>query len=150
MSSTWASVVPDGTVPKDYPRHFDGLSARPVASVSRRSPRSRANRGPPSGFLGVGRASWSGQGPARELVDKGQHIEVSAEHVAQGQRPRAGHCRRLWERLWERRIELGTNTYEVLVPRAPPEGGTAVPGASTARVFSPTGGTSTHRTPRTA
>ena len=125
MSSTWASVVPDGTVPKDYPRHFDGLSARPVASVSRRSPRSRANRGPPSGFLGVG--SWSGQGPARELVDKGQHIEVSAghvaqgqrqsrarsspsrelvqgqhievsaEHVAQGQRPRAGHCRRLWE-----------------------------------------------------
>ena len=25
MSSTWASVVPDGRVPKDYPRHFDGL-----------------------------------------------------------------------------------------------------------------------------
>ena len=46
MSSTWASVVPAGTVPKDYPRHLDGLSARPVASVSRRSPRSRANRGP--------------------------------------------------------------------------------------------------------
>ena len=45
MSSTWASVVPDGTVPKDYPRHFDGLSARPVAPVSRRSPRSRAHRG---------------------------------------------------------------------------------------------------------
>ena len=60
MSSTWASVVPDGTVPKDYPRHFDGLSARPRASVSRRSPRSRANRGP------------------SELVDQGQHIEVSA------------------------------------------------------------------------
>ena len=45
MSSTWASVVPAGTVPKDYPRHFDGLSARPGASVSRRSPRSRAHRG---------------------------------------------------------------------------------------------------------
>ena len=30
MSSTWASVVPAGTVPKDYPRHFDGLSARPA------------------------------------------------------------------------------------------------------------------------
>ena len=59
MSSTWASVVPAGTVPKDYPRHFDGLSARPRASVSRRSPRSRANRGPRAGFLGVGRASWS-------------------------------------------------------------------------------------------
>ena len=43
---------------------------------------------------------------AGELVDQGQR------------RPRAGHCRRLWERLWERRIELGTNTYEVRVPRA--------------------------------
>ena len=36
--------------------------------------------------------------------------------VDQGQRrPRAGHCRRLWERLWERRLELGANTYRVLV-----------------------------------
>ena len=35
--------------------------------------------------------------------------------VDQGQRrPRAGHCRRLWERLWERRLELGANTYRVL------------------------------------
>ena len=60
-------------------------------------------------------------------LTRAQHIEVSAGHVDQGQRrPRAGHCRRLWERLWERRIELGTNTYGVLVPRAPPEGGTAV------------------------
>ena len=46
MSSTWASVVPDGRVPKDYPRHFDGLSARPGAPVSRRPPRNRAHRGP--------------------------------------------------------------------------------------------------------
>ena len=39
--------------------------------------------------------------------------------VDQGQRrPRAGHSRRLWERLWERRPELGANTYRVLVPRA--------------------------------
>ena len=45
MSSTWASVVPAGTVPKDHPDHFDGLSARPGAPVSRRSPRSRAHRG---------------------------------------------------------------------------------------------------------
>ena len=51
MSSPWASVVPDGTVPKDYPRHFDGLSARPRASVSRRSPRSRAHRGHRAGFF---------------------------------------------------------------------------------------------------
>ena len=37
--------------------------------------------------------------------------------VDQGQRrPRAGHYRRLWERLWERRLELGANTYRVLVP----------------------------------
>ena len=92
MSSTWASVVPAGTVPKDYPRHFDGLSGRPRASVSRRSPRSRAHRGHRAGFVGVG----SG-------VDQGQR------------RPRAGHCRRLWERLWGRRLELGANTYRVLV-----------------------------------
>ena len=46
-------------------------------------------------------------------LTRAQHSEVSAGHVDQGQRrPRAGHCRRLWERLWERRIELGTNTYE--------------------------------------
>ena len=36
---------------------------------------------------------------AGELVDQGQR------------RPRAGHCRR----LWERRRELGANTYRVLV-----------------------------------
>ena len=80
MSSTWASVVPAGTVPKDYPRHFDGLSGRPGASVSRRSPRSRAHRGPLA-FLGAGRP-----GPAH----RGQ-----------------------------RRLELGANSYEVLVPRSP-------------------------------
>ena len=64
MSSTWASVVPAGTVPKDYPRHLDGLSARPVASVSRRSPRSRAHRGHRAGFLGVGRACRPGPAAA--------------------------------------------------------------------------------------
>ena len=36
------------------PHHFDGLSARPGAPVSRRSPRSRAVRGPRAGFLEVG------------------------------------------------------------------------------------------------
>ena len=41
---------------------------------------------------------------------------AAGEIVDQGQRrPRAGHCRRLWERLWERRRELGANTYRVLV-----------------------------------
>ena len=40
---------------------------------------------------------------AGELVDQGQR------------RQRAGHSRRLWERLWERRRELGANTYRVLV-----------------------------------
>ena len=45
-----------------------------------------------------------------------------AEHVDQGQRrPRAGHCRRLWERLWGRRLELGANTYRVLVHPTSPE-----------------------------
>ena len=46
---------------------------------------------------------------------------AAGEIVDQGQRrPRAGHCRRLWERLWERRRELGANTYRVLVPPNPP------------------------------
>ena len=45
----------------------------------------------------------------------------AGELVAQGQRrPRAGHYRRLWERLWERRRELGANTYRVLVHPTPP------------------------------
>ena len=64
MSSTWASVVPAGKVPKDYPHHFDGLSARPVASVSRRSPRNRAHRGHRAGFFGVGRACRPGPASA--------------------------------------------------------------------------------------
>ena len=72
MSSTWASVVPAGTVPQDYPRHFDGLSGRPRASVSRRSPRSRAHRGHRAGFVEVGSGG-----------DQGQHIEVSAGHAHQ-------------------------------------------------------------------
>ena len=83
MSSTWASVVPAGTVPKDYPRHFDGLSGRPRASVSRRSPRSRAHRGHRAGFVEVGSGG-----------DQGQHIEVSAGVVAiVGAASRAGRER---------------------------------------------------------
>ena len=72
MSSTWASVVPAGKVPKDYPHHFDGLYDRPRASVSRRSPRSRAHRGHRAGFVEVGSGG-----------DQGQHIEVSAGHAHQ-------------------------------------------------------------------
>ena len=29
----------------------------------------------------------------------------------------------MWERLWERRRELGANTYRVLVPPTPPRAG---------------------------
>ena len=83
MSSTWASVVPAGTVPKDYPRHFDGLSGRPRASVSRRSPRSRAHRGHRAGFVEVGSGG-----------DQGQHIEVSAGHAHQLQGLGLGRTRR--------------------------------------------------------
>ena len=44
MSSTWASVVPAGKVPKDYPHHFDGLSARPGAPpIPTKSGASRAS-----------------------------------------------------------------------------------------------------------
>ena len=68
-STSSLGTLPAGTVPKDYPRHFDGLSGRPRASVSRRSPRSRAHRGHRAGFVEVGSGG-----------DQGQHIEVSAGH----------------------------------------------------------------------
>ena len=58
--------------PRTTPRHFDGLSGRPRASVSRRSPRSRAHRGHRAGFVEVGSGG-----------DQGQHIEVSAGHAHQ-------------------------------------------------------------------
>ena len=54
---------------------IEGLYDRPGAPVSRRSPRSRAHRGPRAGFFGVGRAC--SPGPA----DRGQR------------RTRAGGCR---------------------------------------------------------
>ena len=41
----------------------------------------------------------------------------------------------MWERLWERRLELGGNGYKVLVPRAPPEGGAAVAARPCAVVY---------------
>ena len=93
MPFTWASVVPAGTVPKDYPRHLDGLSARPVASVSRRSPRSRAHRGHRAGFFGVGRACRPGPASAASR---------SLQKIVGG--------------IVGRRLELGANTYRVLVP----------------------------------
>ena len=99
MPFTWASVVPAGTVPKDYPRHFDGLSARPVAPVSRRSPRNRAHRGPRAGFFGVGRACRPG--PASAASRSLQKI-VGA--------------------IVGRRLELGANTYRVLVHPTSTEG----------------------------
>ena len=89
--------------------------------------------------MGLGRASWQGtQGHCpttstaslpvlarRFLADPheigrfegiGPDLCEVGSGVDQGQRrPRAGHSRRLWERLWERRLELGANTYRVLV-----------------------------------
>ena len=60
--------------------------------------------------------STSRAAPVRSLT-RASTSRAAGEIVDQGQRrPRAGHCRRLWERLWERRRELGANTYRVLVP----------------------------------
>ena len=76
----------------DQSGSFEGLYDRPGAPVSRRSPRSRAHRGPRAGFFGVGRACRPGPADrgqrrtraggcrAGELVDQGQQIEVSAGH----------------------------------------------------------------------
>ena len=77
----------------DQSGSFEGLYDRPGAPVSRRSPRSRAHRGPRAGFFGVGRACRPG--PA----DRGQRRTRAGgcragELVAQGQRPTAGHSRR--------------------------------------------------------
>ena len=73
---------------------------------------SRERRRPGPAHRGPGRTR-AGGGRAGELVDQGQR------------RPRAGHCRRLWERLWGRRLELGANTYRVLVhpTEFPPQAG---------------------------
>ena len=53
---------------------------------------------------------------------------VEAGHVHQGDddipawvQVASGHVAPVWERLWERRLELGANTYRVLVPRASTE-----------------------------
>ena len=71
---------------------------------------SRERRRPGPAHRGPGRTR-AGGGRAGELVDQGQR------------RPRAGHCRRLWERLWGRRLELGANTYRVLVHPTPLQAG---------------------------
>ena len=53
---------------------------------------------------------------------------VEAGHVHQGDddipawvQVASGHVAPVWERLWERRRELGANTYRVRVPRASTE-----------------------------
>ena len=89
--------------------------------------------------MGLGRASWQGaQGHCPPLrrplcpswragfradpheIGRFEGIgpdlwELGAASTRAERRPRAGHCRRLWERLWGRRLELGANTYRVLV-----------------------------------
>ena len=77
----------------DQSGSFEGLYDRPGAPVSRRSPRSRAHRGPRAGFFGVGRACRPGpahRGPRRTRAGGCR----AGELVAQDQRPTAGHSRR--------------------------------------------------------
>ena len=63
--------------------------------------------------------STSRAAPVRSLT-RASTSRAAGELVDQGQRrPRAGHCRRLWERLWGWRLELGANTYRVLVLPTP-------------------------------
>ena len=101
MSSTWASVVPTGV---------EGTQGLPPPFRRPLCPSSRVGFAPISTKSGESRASvWILRSGPSELVDQGQHIEVSAGHVAP-----------VWEQLRERRLELGANGYEVLVPRAPP------------------------------
>ena len=75
LSSTWASVVPDGRVPKDTTPTISTASLPVLARRFRADPHEIGR------FEGLGLDS----------------LEL-AEHVDQGQRrPRAGHSRRLWE-----------------------------------------------------
>ena len=106
-----------GTPPSRAGRpRFDGASLRErpdvlVAPVSRRSPRRASGASSTQGHRAwIPRASVSA-----EFHGVGESRASGWIQWAE-RRPRAGHCRRLWERLWERRLELGANTYRVLVP----------------------------------
>ena len=89
MSSTWASVVPAGKVPKDT------TPTTSTASLPVLARRFLADPHEIGRFEGIGPDLW----------------ELGAASTRAQRRPRAGHCRR----LWERRLELGANTYRVLV-----------------------------------
>ena len=89
-----------GTQGLPPPRHLDGLSARPVASVSRRPHEVGRIEGLGLDALEVAeRASRSlPKATAKLNCTIGDR---AGELVAQDQRrPPAGHCRRLWEGLW--------------------------------------------------
>ena len=72
---------------------------------SLRSPRNRAHRGHRAGFVEVGSGG-----------DQGQHIEVSAGHAHQLQGLGLGRTlQKIVGGIVGRRLELGANTYRVLV-----------------------------------
>ena len=77
----------------DQSGSFEGLYDRPGAPVSRRSPRSRAHRGPRAGFFGVGRACRPGPAHRGQRRTRAGGCRAG-ELVAQDQRPTAGHSRR--------------------------------------------------------
>ena len=89
--------------------------------------------------LGLGRARWQGtQGhypttstaslPVLARRFRADLHEVGRIEGRASWSTRASTSRSapVWEQLWERRLELGANGYEVLVHPTPPEGGTAV------------------------
>ena len=100
MPFTWASVVPAGTVPKDYPAIL-------TASLPVLSRRFRADPHEIGRIEGIGPDLWkpvssstmtstSRAAPVRSLT-RASTSRAAGEIVAQGQRrPRAGHSRRLW------------------------------------------------------
>ena len=128
--------MPAGKVPKDYPppRHLDGLSARPVASVSRRPHEVGRIEGLGLDALEVAeRASRSLQKAtaklnctigdrAGELVAQGSIIQCRRARRPGPASAASRSLQKIVGAIVGRRRELGANTYRVLVHPTPPRG----------------------------
>ena len=85
--------MPAGKVPKDTTPTISTASLPVLARRFRADPHEVGR------IEGIGLDSWE--------------LGAASTRASVGREPVTG--RRLWERLWERRLELGANTYRVLV-----------------------------------
>ena len=104
MSSTWASVVPAGKVPKDY------CPAISTASLPVLARRFRADPHEVGRIEGIGLDSLELVTPERRRPGPASAASRSSLQKIVGA-------------IVGRRLELGANTYRVLVPPNPPQTG---------------------------